>query len=459
MAGPNMRAYLEGLKGQVLPTVVTQSPNTILDVDGASVVVATEDNPAGGRVSIALLQDVVDRVFAGEEVVFDPKRRSAFVGAVLRTMDGVEVLTEPRRARLATTAAPVVGPSGLPRWWAGEPAQRFWMEVTGRADVGTDLHAPQRDDAGHENWTYALVREVADGDVVFHYEKAKTAITSWSVATGGFWEEDTYWGTPRSTGPTGQPVQPYKRPGVWHGLHGPFRLPEPVILADLRDAEPQLRSLHARLEREHPGLSLYFPVQFRSDGIRAQQGYLVKFPREILALFPQLAGAAAGATMPPPVPDVVKGHELGMAYVPADEAATQPDRDPFPVDPAVVERGVRSHAVLQNALAAHVESQGFEPRKPEHDDPPWDVLWRDGNSEVWVAEVKSLTPSNEERQLRLGLGQLLRYRHRLAAHEGIAHAVLMVEHEPNDPSWRDLCHELGVLLVWPEVLSSVVVES
>jgi hypothetical protein len=40
-----------------------------------------------------------------------------------------------------------------------------------------------------------------------------------------------------------------------------------------------------------------------------------------------------------------------------------------------------------------------------------------------VAEVKSLTRSNEERQLRLGLGQLLRYRHRLAAQEGTAHAV------------------------------------
>jgi hypothetical protein len=32
-------------------------------------------------------------------------------------------------------------------------------------------------------------------------------------------------------------------------------------------------------------------------------------------------------------------------------------RDPFPVDPGVVERGVREHARLQNALAAHIETR------------------------------------------------------------------------------------------------------
>lgn len=73
--------------------------------------------------SLALVQDVVDRVFDGEEVELDPHRRSAFVAAVLLTMEGVEVLTNPRRARLATQAAPLVGPSGLPRWWAGQPEQ------------------------------------------------------------------------------------------------------------------------------------------------------------------------------------------------------------------------------------------------------------------------------------------------------------------------------------------------
>lgn len=95
-----MRAYMESLIGHVLPTVVSGKPNTIIGVEGSSVLVATEDNPGGARVSVSLVQSYVDRVFAGEEVIFDPHRRSAFVGAVLQTMDRVEVLTEPRRARL-----------------------------------------------------------------------------------------------------------------------------------------------------------------------------------------------------------------------------------------------------------------------------------------------------------------------------------------------------------------------
>jgi 5-methylcytosine-specific restriction protein A len=57
-------------------------------------------------VSIGLVQDVADRVFAGQEVVLDPQARSAFVGAVLLTMPEVEVLAGPRRARLRAEARP-----------------------------------------------------------------------------------------------------------------------------------------------------------------------------------------------------------------------------------------------------------------------------------------------------------------------------------------------------------------
>jgi hypothetical protein len=99
-----------------------------------------------------------------------------------------------------------MGAMALNVWWLDDPGQRFWIETTGRADVGADLHAPALDGADRESPTYSLVREaVEEGDVVFHYEKAASAITSWSVAHGGFWEAETVWGTPRSTGPSGQP--------------------------------------------------------------------------------------------------------------------------------------------------------------------------------------------------------------------------------------------------------------
>lgn len=53
------------------------------------------------------------------------------------------------------------------RWWQGRPEERVWLEVTRRPDLGANLKAPQRDEKGKEFWSYALLREVKDGDVVF----------------------------------------------------------------------------------------------------------------------------------------------------------------------------------------------------------------------------------------------------------------------------------------------------
>jgi hypothetical protein len=89
-----------------------------------------------------------------------------------------------------------------------------------------------------------------------------------------------------------------------------------------------------------------------------------------------------------------------------------PDPVPFSVDPDVVDRGVRAHAATQNELAARLVLAGFSPLGPDASTPAFDIAWWQGAVFV-VAEVKSLTIANEERQLRLGLGQVLRYSHKL----------------------------------------------
>jgi hypothetical protein len=70
----------------------------------------------------------------------------------------------------------------------------------------------------------------------------------------------------------------------------------------------------------------------------------------------------------------------------------------------------------------------------------------------YVCEVKSITALNEERQLRIAIGQVIRYRQKLAAcgHEPIA-AVIATERRPSDSSWQDLCENEGILLLWPDV--------
>ena len=63
----------------------------------------------------------------------------------------------------------------------------------------------------------------------------------------------------------------------------------------------------------------------------------------------------------------------------------------------------------------------------------------------------SQTKENEEKQLRLGLGQVLRYWDILSVNQAQVKAVLVVEREPADAGWIRLCELLGVLLAWPDV--------
>lgn len=107
-----MRAHMEGLVGRPLRTPVTGATNVILGLEGTRARVATDANTDGALVSISLVQGTVDRIWDGEEVIFNPHNRSAFLGAVLATMPQVEVLTDPRRARMRAGAT--VGQS--PAW-------------------------------------------------------------------------------------------------------------------------------------------------------------------------------------------------------------------------------------------------------------------------------------------------------------------------------------------------------
>jgi hypothetical protein len=199
--------------------------------------------------------------------------------------------------------------------------------------------------------------------------------------------------------------------------------------------------------------SLYFPFELSEKRPpRATQFYLTKFPAAIVELFPALSDASRASAAVLSVvskrrpPDQLVRDALGQEYRDVPEEAEASLRDPFVVDPAVVERGVRGHARTQNQLAAYVRELGHEPRAPKPHEPQFDLAWR-GENRVFVAEVKSLTRLNEEQQLRLGLGQVLRYRQILG---GEACAVLAAEREPTDSRWATLCDSLGVLLVWPE---------
>jgi hypothetical protein len=145
---------------------------------------------------------------------------------------------------------------------------------------------------------------------------------------------------------------------------------------------------------------------------------------------------------------------LGVPYHRANEQPATKASDPFEVDPDVKDRGLKGHAVTQNLLARYVEGRGFSPRSPAAGEPNFDLAWEEPDR-LRVAEIKSLSTANAEMQLRLGLGQILRFRHLLELKFDRVQAVLAVEFKPTGASdWRALCNEVGVKLTWPEAFEA-----
>lgn len=127
-------------------------------------------------------------------------------------------------------------------------------------------------------------------------------------------------------------------------------------------------------------------------------------------------------------------------------------KEPLPVgpDPDLTERGRVAHANTQNLLAEALMASGITPLRPAPHEPQYDLAWGDGDH-LWVVEVKSLTDTNERRQLRSAIGQVLHYVAELYAdgHQAIT-PVIAVEREPRDPGLIAACKNNKIRLLWPE---------
>ncbi len=456
---PSARALLEALAGEQI-TTITGRPNTVLRMDGDKVIVASGRAPGGEPVPVAWVQAGLDRLGELGETEVSPAvlgYRSSFVAAVLLTLPGAAVdrATSPPRIRLVSPAAlyKLDQAGQLNTWWRYDPGQRFWLEITDRPDIGTDLHCPQRDSAGRRSPGFSLIWQVSLGDIIFHYDLNYGAITSWSRAAGQVCEALTLWRPHRTaTRRRVRTVRP--QPGWWLDLDGPFPLDRPVTIAQLAEHDHDIRQILAQLQTSHPG-SLYFPFfWWRDQQLRPMQTYLNKLPAQLVTCIPRLATAAAApqAALPPAPTALPHPPGLGADYRQAYVNPSAVIRQPFTADPAIIERGLRGHSSTQNKLAQVLREAGIEPRSRLPHEPNFDLAWQTAGT-VFVAEIKSITDDNEEEQLRLGLGQVLRYRHRLTAlgHPAVT-AVLVPERAPCDPTWGQLCHELQVILLPGEQL-------
>jgi hypothetical protein len=69
------------------------------------------------------------------------------------------------------------------KWWETDSKEIYWLESTDRDDLGANLHAPQFDDTGRDNWRYSLILESQPGDIVYHYYRPSKAIVARSCVT------------------------------------------------------------------------------------------------------------------------------------------------------------------------------------------------------------------------------------------------------------------------------------
>jgi hypothetical protein len=146
---------------------------------------------------------------------------------------------------------------------------------------------------------------------------------------------------------------------------------------------------------------------------------------------------------------------IGRRFVEDDEDIVPRAAGPGVSDPDLVARGIRAHKRTRNVLAAYLKSVGIQPLDPTSSDPPFDLAWWQGEV-LYIAEIKSTTKENEEHQLRLGLGQLLRYSHLLRERAAHVRPVLVPELQPSDHEWIQLCDALNIRLASPPDFEGVI---
>jgi hypothetical protein len=137
--------------------------------------------------------------------------------------------------------------------------------------------------------------------------------------------------------------------------------------------------------------------------------------------------------------------QIGTDYVPRDTSGARPASKPITIDPQTLERGITSHFQMEADLADAAILAGLRPLSPTVLDPPFDVAWSEDGT-LTVVEVKSATPASLEVQLRLGLGQILRYVELLRERGESVSPVLLVELKP-DSTWFTVARNAGVRLL------------
>lgn len=275
------------------------------------------------------------------------------------------------------------------KWWIHDPSERYWLEITNREDIGTNLLAPQVNDRGEDYWSYALVTEVRPGDLVLHWDKNHgPGIVGYSHVRGEAFASTITW---QSRGTYGRQRSASGPELAWQApLGGYRRLKRPVTQARLREIEPRIRSLRERLAGMVEG-PLYFPFALSNTRpLRAAQGYLTKLPRALVEELPELLELRQTAISEPHEPEPLR--LLPSLRESARSTGYGRQRD--------VRRRQAVERYAMDLVIDHYRSLGYAV-EDVGDHSPWDITVRRGGAEAHI-EVKGSTTAREAIDLTEG---------------------------------------------------------
>ncbi len=154
----------------------------------------------------------------------------------------------------------LTGGAAAEHWWHGLELERFWVEIRRvREGMGRELRCPFEDARGHRNGWYDLVDDVSAGDLVYHWNAEQERFVGRSLVAAARTID----------GESGERLVP---------LTGFVPLAVDIGLDQIRSMASELEVERDVLASQHPGLKLFLPFQFRSDGLRLMSNYFTKLP-------------------------------------------------------------------------------------------------------------------------------------------------------------------------------------
>jgi hypothetical protein len=274
-------------------------------------------------------------------------------------------------------------------WWSGDPQEIYFFEITRSRELGTSLRAPLTAPGGSPMPEYALVPEVAQGNIVIHYDSIDERIVGVSQVSGPPFLEPVSW-TARGSYARRAGVGPVWVAGMVVPLHHYTEMRHDVTFEELNNRRGEIFRIREQLQASHPEQPLHLPwIPYRNE-MRTFPTYLAKFPAALLPALPEVAETVALVGTDPATTPELASPEVRHAAQAMASAAARPKTaavDPEPGDRVAVE------ARALNVVLAHYSARGAVNDVGRTAGFDYSVVI---DGQEWHVTVKGTTSSGEE---------------------------------------------------------------